>query len=144
MSIDLSALLPVPRTINLGRGDVEIRGLNITHVGRLLEENSDELMKFLAGGEPDIAALVTVLPHVAVKLIAMGLDCEGQEEVIKKIPLATQIDILIDIWELSVPDAKKLKARLGGLSDALKNLAAKADQGSPDPSQRVLPLGSSS
>lgn len=139
MSVDLSALLPAPKTIDLGRGAVAVYGLNITHIGQLLRENSDELMKFLAGGEPDIVALVTILPDVAVKLIAMGLDCVGQEETIKKIPLATQIDILIDIWELSVPDVKKLKARLGGLSDVLQSLAAKG-QDQQDHSQKVLPL----
>jgi hypothetical protein len=68
-------------------------------------------------------ALIDVLPDLAVQLIAMGLRCEGQEEQIKTMPLATQIEVLMDVWELSVPDAKKLKARLSLLLEGAKSLA---------------------
>lgn len=137
MSIDLRQLLPEPRMINLGRGTAPVYGLNIAQLSSLLVTHSEHIQRFLSDSKPDIEGMVAVIPELSVKLIAMGLRCEGQEDMIEVMPLAVQVEVLMDIWELSVPDAKKLKARLAGLSEGIKSLAV--DKGLPSVSTTPSP-----
>lgn len=124
MTVNLSALLPPPRVSELGNGSAPVYGLTLVQLSALLEQHSAEVSKFLETTTPDVASLARVLPELAVKIIAMGLRSEGQEDVIRnQMPLATQLEVLMDIWEASVPDSKKLVARLSGLLAAAKSLA---------------------
>jgi hypothetical protein len=87
-----------------------------------------------------MAELIKLVPELAMQLIAMGLRAEDQLDDVKRIPLAQQIEILMDIWDLSVPDVGKLKARLSEFSVVLRSLAVKAnDQQSQSPSIKPLP-----
>jgi len=138
MGVDLRTLIPAPRTVNLGNGEAAITGLTLEQLASLMGEHAAEIQAFLSSKETDVTALVTKLPDLAVKLIAMGLKAEGQEDVVRQIPVATQINILLDLWELSVPDPKKFMARLSGLSDALKKLVPSAPA-SQSPSGNQLP-----
>jgi hypothetical protein len=127
MAISIKDLVPATRVVNLGRGDAPVYSLDVAQVANLLINHGEELNAFFTeGAKPDFAALLAVMPSVAMQLIAMGLRAEGQEEDVKSIPLASQVEVLINVWELSVPDLGKLKARLSELVGNVKSQNAQA------------------
>lgn len=141
----LKDLLPDPRMVSLGKGQAQVYGIDLSQLGVLLSKYSDQLSLFLTETKPDMAEVIKLVPELAMQLIAMGLRAEDQMDDVKRIPLAQQIEILMDIWDLSVPDVGKLKARLSEFSGVLRSLAAKANaQQSPSPSIKPLPSESSS
>lgn len=129
----LSDLIPEAVTVNVGRGSVEVFGISIEQVGPLLEV----LAKAEKGGVKidetmDVNAMVAAAPDLADMVIAMAIKCEDQMDSVKRIPLASKIEILMTTWRMSVPDPKGL----GAILQSLKAELVKAKESLNDPSQK--------
>lgn len=126
MSISIKELVPAVREVDLGRGKAPVYSLDVGQVAKLLTQYGSRLDTFFTDEKPNVPEIIAALPEVSTQLIAMGLHAEGQEADVSSIPLASQIEILMTVWELSVPDLGNLKARLSGLMEAVKSSPAKA------------------
>lgn len=126
MSVNLQDLLPDVRKVNVGKGEVEVFSLNVEQFARLLGKYGKTLELFFVEGKPDMAMIQTIAPDMVKDIMVMAIQAEGQEEAVKRIPLAAQIEILLTAWELSVPDVKKLTAKLQGLVESVKGLSLPA------------------
>lgn len=118
--VSLSDLLPEAKFVSIGRGQVEVMSLDITHVGTLLGKYGSVLDGlFSAGGTPDFLAMVKdpTMPEVINDIIAMAIREVDQPEQVARIPLASKVEIMATVWELSVPDPKKLLAKLKELAE---------------------------
>lgn len=118
--VSLSDLLPEAKFVTIGRGQVEVFSLDIIHVGILLSRYGNVLDGlFSAGATPDFMAMVQdpAMPKVINDIIAMALHEVDQPDLVARIPLASKVEILAAVWELSVPDPKKLLAKLKELAD---------------------------
>lgn len=111
----LRDLLPEVKKVNIGRGEVEVVGLDIPHVSVLLTKYGPSLEPLFAdtkGDKPDFSILMGTLPEMMQDIIAMGIGAEDQMDDVRRIPLSAKIEILQGIWALSVSDSKKLLAEL--------------------------------
>lgn len=120
-AVVIKDLLPQPRQIALG-GDktVSVRGITLQETIVLLDAYKGPLMAFFGAKDLDFGALAISAPEMVAKVIGMGLDAQGQEDDIRKMPLQMQVDILTEVWEQSVPNVRKLLASLGRASESLK------------------------
>lgn len=112
MAVVIADLLPEPVKIEVGRGTVAAHGLTLDTVVPLIMNHKDEVMPFFAGEEPDLNGLILSAPTLAASIIAEGIDAVGQEDDIRKMPAAIQLECLLAIWNQSVPDVKKLRESL--------------------------------
>lgn len=127
MAVNLNDLLPDARFVNLGKGEVEVMSLDVTHIGVLLEKYGLELEGLFAqDSKPDFTALAKSMPAVINDIVAMGIRAEDQFEAITRIPLSAKVEVLSAIWELSVTDPKKLMATLKNLAEGAKALRVQA------------------
>lgn len=109
--INLEDLLPEVRRVNVGRGEVDVYGIGLADLAPIVLAHGEVLKQFFTAETPDFMGLATVAPDVVLQLIAKGIRIDDIEQV-RRIPLTAQIDILINIWEVSVPDPKALTAKL--------------------------------
>ena len=128
MQVNFADLLPAPVAITVSEGKAfPVHGLPLSHVSVLLQENSDILMSFLDGDTVNFRQMALKSPELASKVIAMGADAVGQEEIISRLPLQVQLDALSTIWKLTVPDLGKLKELLSGVITALEEKAKESE-----------------
>jgi len=127
MSVNFSDLLPTPAKVELPNGkSFEVSGLSLEQVAALMATNFEVIATFMVGDTLDFKAFVLKSPEVAASVIAAGADAHGQEESIRKLPFQVQLDALSQIWNLTVPDVKKLKELLAGATAALNENAGPA------------------
>jgi hypothetical protein len=112
MGVVIKDLLALPEVVPVGRGDLSVRGLHLKNISKLLETYRGELAQFFVNDVFDAPLMIATAPQLAVDIIAMASDSEGQEDDIERIPVASQIELLLTIWKLSVPDVKKLRESL--------------------------------
>jgi hypothetical protein len=112
MAVVIADLLPEPVKIEVGRGTLTAHGLPLEEIVPLIMNHKDELLPFFSGDKPDLQGLITEAPKIAAELIAVGVNAVGQEDDIRRMPAATQIECLLAIWSQSVPDIKKLRESL--------------------------------
>jgi hypothetical protein len=112
MGVMIKDLLPQPEEVSIGRGKLAVRGLGLKNVSKLLETYRGELAQFFVNDAFDAPLMISTAPQLAIDIIAMASGTEGQEEFIERIPVAAQIELLLSIWKLSVPDVKKLRESL--------------------------------
>lgn len=112
MSVVIADLLPQPVSVELGRGTVEARGLSLNEIVPLIEKYKDDLAPFFSDDKPNAEYMLSKAPRMAADIIALGINAVGQEDDIMKMPAAAQINCLTAIWNLSVPDVKKLRESL--------------------------------
>lgn len=122
---NIADLLPLPVEVNIGRGNIAVRGLTLEELARVVLIYGKPLAQLLESaqgeGMPDYTGIVAAAPEMVVHLIAMASDTEGQEEMIRKIPGAAQIECLKAIFDLTVPDPKKLYSLLLDVSEKVKS-----------------------
>lgn len=119
----LRDLLPEVQKVNIGRGEVEVFGLDIPHVSTLLTKYGKTLEPLFKDAEkPDFSVLLGTLPEMMQDIIAMGLHAEEEIEDVRRIPLSAKIEILQIIWDLSVSDPKKLLAKLKDAAEKARAL----------------------
>lgn len=135
MSIDFADLLPAPAEIALPNGKTfPVRGLTLEQVSYLMATNFEVLTTFMVGDTINFKAFALKSPELAAHAIALGADAIGQEDNIRKLPFQVQLDALMQIWSLTVPDVKKLKELLSGATTALNESRASLE--SPAPSEK--------
>ena len=112
--------LPQPRHVTVSNGKkLLVRGIDLTQTIALLKSYSDPLQAFFGSKELDFVLLVAQAPDMVAAIIAMGVDAEGQEDDIKRMPVGDQVEIVTEVWEQSVPNVKKLLASLQKASASL-------------------------
>ena len=112
MAVVIADLLPEPVKIEVGRGALTVRGLPLEEIVPLIVRYKDDIAPFFAGEQPDLEGLLLSAPALAADIIAIGVGAIGQEEDIRRMPAATQVECLLAIWHQSVPDIKKLRESL--------------------------------
>lgn len=113
MAVLIADLLPQAVTVEVGRGTVEVSGLTLDDIVPLFAKHKDELGQFFSDTDDfDAAGLLMAAPAMAAEIVALGIGAVGQEDDIRKMPAAAQIECLIAIWNQSVPDVKKLRESL--------------------------------
>lgn len=123
MGINLVDLLPPKKPVPLPWGGaLEVGGLDLDQVALLMSENGDNLLEAFVGEVVDYKALVKSSPKLVAQIICMASGTEGQEDVARKFPLQTQVEMLTAIWKETVPDVKKLV-------DLLSTAAARLNEG---------------
>jgi precorrin-6B methylase 2 len=120
MSVKIADLLPLPVGIKVGSGELKIRGITLKEMLGLLARHKDVIVTFVGGGEQDLEKLLVTAPDMVAEVIAMAADAQGQEADVARLPAAAQLDALTAVWELSVPDLKKLKESLSRVTAALR------------------------
>jgi hypothetical protein len=108
MPVVIKDLIPAKRELPFGTGVLSVRGLRLDEVVELLSEHRDTIAPFFTGEQVEFGALLAASPKIVAKVIAMASDTVGQEEDIQNIPPPDQIDVLLAIWEISVPNVSKL------------------------------------
>lgn len=124
MGINIADLLPESRKVNIGRGEVEVNGISLGDLVPLVNRHGAALGPFLdtkQGENPDFTSLIYSAPEVVADLISIGIGAEDKS-LVKRIPLASQVEILLAMWELSVPDPKALTAKLSKLLGTVQQL----------------------
>ena len=119
MAVVVKDLLPLPIEVPIGNKKIKVRGVDLTQTIVLLKDYSEPLQVFFGSPNLDFTLLVAQAPDMVARVIAMGIDAEGQEADCKKLPLQSQVDILMAVWEQSVPNVKKLLASLQKASASL-------------------------
>lgn len=122
MSVNIEDLVPLTKPVNLGRGEVEVRGLGLGELVPFLIKHGDVLEPFMDSDlTPDFTGMIAKAPKIVGELIAMGIGADDPD-VIHKIPLAAQVEILMTMWKISVPDPKEFAAKLSELLGTVKQL----------------------
>ena len=120
--MNLEDLLPVPETVDLGRGKLELRGLDATQVAKLILMYKDQVLMFLGSEGVNFEGLILTAPEAVLDILSMAASMEDQREKFRKMPVAKQIECLGIVYRLSVPDEKKFQESLAGLLATLKGL----------------------
>ena len=73
-------------------------------------------------GDLNMVTMVATAPRLVADIIAYGMNADDQVNDIMQIPGFTQVELLAEIWKVSIPEPKKLFSLLseamGGLSGA--------------------------
>lgn len=124
MAVKISELLPPKEKIEICPGaTLDIGAINLMGITKLIKEFSEPLGKLVSsstGGQPDFSELLATAPDMVAAMIAMGADAEGQEDDIKLLPFGAQVTAAARVWELSVPEPKKLLSVLSTVLGQLK------------------------
>jgi len=114
---NIADLLPLPVNVNLGRGNLEVTGVPLDKLVRLLGVYQNEIGQMYDeyksnGNKIPFERVLFLFPEMVASIIAIAGDSEGQEADIRKIAGPAQVEALMAIWKLTVPDAKKLQSLL--------------------------------
>lgn len=122
MGARVQDLLPDARTVDLGKGPVEVNGIQLCDLLPLLAQNEEMLRDvFEKKNKPDFKKLVAAAPEFTMSLMKLGLGIED-EILIRRIPLVKQIEVLLIIWEVAIPDPKAFAAKLLELLEMAQQL----------------------
>jgi len=126
MAVKLAEYLPVPREVLIegSTKTLSVRGLTLQEIVKLIAKYKDDIAVFLDPDNKSIDKLVVSAPPMVADIICMATDTVGQEDDAMKFPFAVQANALTAIWELSVPDLKKLAESFGGLVAATRKINA--------------------
>ena len=138
MAIKVSDLFVLAKTITVGGKNIEIRPLSLEEVIRLLTIYREDIVTMFSdtvSGELNMITLVATAPRMVADILAYGMDADGQQNDIMKLPGFTQVEILAEVWKVSVPEPKKLLSLLLGAMEGLQQVGI-----SPAlPSAEVIP-----
>lgn len=118
--IKIKSLLPLPQKVEVGTQQVEVKGITLAQLGFLLDKYREDINLYLSGVVPDFNSILQKAPEFVSTVLAMGLGAEGQEEDIKSLPATIQLEILMVIWKMTVPDLKKVLQLIKGLTTNLE------------------------
>lgn len=135
MGVKISQFVAPPQLVEVeeGRG-FTVRALDLTALAQLINDHREDMVALYDAGSatpPRLQEFVSRAPLVVRDVIAAGADVTDPEEIVAcgRLPVTVQIDALFTIWNLTVPNPKKLEAVLSAVNDAI--LAARR-QGSPN------------
>lgn len=119
--ISLLDVMPVPRKVSTGNGDLVVKGLDLQSIAILISEHGTLLGELLSNESVDFSKIVVTAPDLVATIICMATNTEGEEAIAKSFPVWLQIEALTAIWEETVPDLKKLTSLL---SEAAKKITS--------------------
>ena len=120
MAVIIKDLLPAPVFIEVQKDKgFDVRGLRMDETIDLLTRYQKPLAAFFGSSNLDFELLLADAPKLCAEVIAFCADAKGQEDDIMLLPPQSQIEALMAIWELSVPNVKKLLASLQKASASL-------------------------
>jgi hypothetical protein len=134
---NIADLLPLPEKINIGRGTIDVTGIPLNKLVRLLGVYQNEAGQLYEeykqnGNKVPYERVLFLFPEMVASIIAIASDAEGQEADVRKIAGPTQIEALMAIWKLTVPDAKKLQSLLSEVMALLPDEFQKAVKGAAE------------
>jgi hypothetical protein len=140
----LSDLIPVETQVELAPGKfLPVRPLSLVEITTLLLQYRESLVDLYNEAqklEPSYPVVLAAVPEMVADIICMGADIIEQRDTVVKLPPGTQLQLIAAIWELSVPDAKKLVESLSKLMAQVQRLASAKN---PVPTPPTIPEGPS-
>jgi hypothetical protein len=140
----LSDLIPVESQVELAPGKfLPVRPLSLVEITELLLRYKESLVDLYNEAqklEPAYPVVLAAMPEMVADIICMGADIPEQRETVVRLPPGTQLQLIAAIWELSVPDAKKLVESLSKLMAQVQRLAQARN---PVPIPPTIPEGPS-
>jgi len=125
--VKISDLLQKPEPIEVSPGKwLEVNALSMEQIVRLFWVYQESFLAVYAAGqqvEPNYETLLVSAPDIVADIIAYGSGAVGQQADIKKLPGTVQLIALASIWNMSVPDPKKLKESLSMVMGQLRRLS---------------------
>jgi hypothetical protein len=123
----LSDLFPLRNTVSLieGKPGIEIRPLKLPEIVSLLMKHKEGVLALYnesQSDEPNYEPALLAMPGLITDVICLGADMEDQRADVDVLPPGPQMQLLAAIWELSVPDPKKLIESLSKLTVQAKRL----------------------
>lgn len=122
---NIEDLFPAPSSVTVNGKDFPVQALNLEQVALLLSSYKFDLLLAFSdsvSGELNFPALVGTAPNMVSEVISygLGLGLESAQRA-KQLPLMTQISILEKVWDLTVPEPKKLYGLLFGAMAGLQH-----------------------
>lgn len=114
MALCIKDLLPAPEVVEYNGVEIPVRGLRVSDLAFMLTQYKQEIETYRKQSEGKVLSeqgvteLIILFPTAMAALIAKCTDTQGQEEDIKNLPIAVQVELVVTIWKLSVPDLGKL------------------------------------
>lgn len=108
MAVKIRDLVPEKREVKFGSGVLPLRGLKLPEIVALLVKHKEEVAPFFSGQQMDFGPMFVGLPSVVAEIIALSADAQGQEADILEMPAPDVIEALMAVWEISIPNVKKL------------------------------------
>jgi len=142
----LSDLIATTQEVEVSEGHfVPVRPLMLTEIATLVIRYKDSFIALYnesQSDEPNYPLVLAAVPAMVTDIICMGAELEDQRETVAALPPGTQLQLIASVWELSVPDAKKLVESLSKLMGQAKRIAQATRQ--PTNTESSLPLSSAS
>lgn len=108
---------------------IEVRPLPVKTMVNLLVNQTDKFIELYSLGAEgkltakDLGPFLVAAPRLVADIIALASgEPEKAEEVENYMPASVQLIALGEIWKLSVPDPKKAKELLSGVTSLLQKL----------------------
>jgi hypothetical protein len=161
----ITDLFPVKQEVIVmpGKPGIDVRPLQLSEIVKLLSRHGDALVALYnesqkqadlqGNGGPNYEPVLLAAEPLVAEIIVMGADMEDQSEAVSMMPAGPKLQLLAAIWQLSVPDPKKLIESLSKLMVQAKRLVQEAakeaqldreSQSSPsDTPSSPIPSGSS-
>jgi hypothetical protein len=144
MAVKISDLLSIPTKVTVNGTLVEVSPLTLEQIVKLLAVYRYDLVVMFSdtvSGDLNLITLVATAPRMVADILAYGMGADGQQEDILKLPGFTQVELLAEIWKVSVPDPKKLMSLLLGAMEGLHavGLSPSLQEEEPTPQLTELP-----
>ena len=140
MGIKISELFAVTKTIKVAGKDVELQPLTLEQIIKLLTIYREEIIMMFSDslqGELNMVTMVATAPRMVADIIAYGLNAEDQVQDIMKLPGFTQVELLAEIWKVSIPEPKKLFSLLSEAMAGMQGAGVNASL--PSQNQETTP-----
>lgn len=140
MGIKISELFAVTKTIKVAGKDVELQPLTLEQIIKLLTIYREEIIMMFSDslqGELNMVTMVATAPRMVADIIAYGLGAEDQIQDIMKLPGFTQVELLAEIWKVSIPEPKKLFSLLSEAMEGMQGAGVNASL--PSQNQENIP-----
>lgn len=140
MGIKISELFAVTKTIKVAGKDVELQPLTLEQIIKLLTIYREEIIMMFSDslqGELNMVTMVATAPRMVADIIAYGLNAEDQVQDIMKLPGFTQVELLAEIWKVSIPEPKKLFSLLSEAMAGMQGAGVNASL--PSQNQETIP-----
>ena len=146
MALRVSDLFVIAKKVTIGNVDVEIRPLTLEQIIRLLTVYREDIITMFSdtvSGELNMITLVATAPRMVADILAFGMDADGQQNDIMKLPGFTQVELLAEVWKVSIPEPKKLYSLLSGAMAGLQqagiNPALPSEETTQDTTESTIP-----
>jgi len=145
MAIKVSDLFAISKTVSIGGKDVTIQPLTLEQIIKLLTIYREEIILMFSdslSGELNMVTMVATAPRLVADIISYGIDAEDQVEDIMKLPGFTQVELLAEIWKVSIPEPKKLFSLLSEAMAGMQGAGINPSLPSVEPTQANTELPS--